>query len=258
MTHPMSENGDDTVWVSPDGVQRPLLIGRDQELARVKTILEQGRPAVVVVSAATGMGKTSLLREIHARASALGWHTAYGDSGSELSVVPTTTEDTFRQWVLTLLGSTTKESYFDSLTGQSQLDPPHSLVYHLRRRAPVLLVIDGYRPESTFAEWFTQSFIEDVKDAPEPVVVVVADQSGNVAELQSHANDVINLGLLDRQAVKRHFESVGRRIDPPMGAEELDTYVEAACKDPARLATLTRLLTLAKPAEGSTNPSASA
>ena len=258
MTHPMSENGDDTVRRHHDGIQRPLLIGRDQELARVETLFEQSRSAFVVVCAATGMGKTSLLREIQAQARARRWHTAYGDSDGELSVAPTTTEDSFRQRVLKLLANSTEESYFEAMPSQSRPDPLQRLIDQLRRRAPVLIVIDGYRPETPFTDWFMENFIEDVKHAPEPVVVVVADQSANVAELQSHADEVFNLGLLDLQTVKRHFESVGQRIDPSMGTAELDAYVEAACKDPAKLAILTRLLTLAQSAEDSTSPSASA
>jgi len=258
MTHPISDNGKDTDSVSPDSLQRPPLIGRDQELTRVETILEQGLPAVVVVSADTGMGKSSLLREIHARVTARGWRTTHGESGDNLSVEPTATEDTFRQLVLTLLDSSTEGSYFDSMTGRSRVAPAPSLVYQLSRRAPILLIIDGYRPDPPFARWFTESFIEDVKHAMEPIVIVVADQSANLAELERHADEVINLGPLDQQAVKRFLESASRRIDPPMQEEELDTYVEAARKDPVRLAILARLLTLAQQAEPGTDPPVSA
>jgi hypothetical protein len=237
--------------------ERPLLVGRDRELSQIEAILKHGRPALVVVSAATGMGKTSLLREVHERTIKQGWHTAYSDSEGGLSVVPTTTEETFRQRVLTLLDISTEESYFDTLTSQSQPSSLHSLPEHLRRWAPILLIIDGYRPAPDFANWFTTSFIENVTHAGAPLVVVVADQGGNVDGLLPFADKIITLGPLDPRSVKQHFESVGRQIAPPMKEAELDIYVKAACKDPARLVALTRVLMLAQPGEVSTPSSLS-
>jgi hypothetical protein len=142
-----------------------------------------------------------------------------------------------------------------AMASQSWLEPP--LSDQLTHRGRVLLLIDGYQPQPRFAYWFTNFFIEEVKRAKAPVVVVVADESRNLAELQAFADEVITLGPLDPQAVREYFESVGRQIAPPMEAAELDEYVNVACKEPAKLATLSRVLTLAQPDEASTRPSTS-
>jgi hypothetical protein len=233
--------------------ERPLLIGRDRELAQVDAILERRQPALVVVSAVTGMGKTSLLRVVEARAIEQGWHTAYRDGEGELSVVPATTEETFREQVLTLLGISTEENFVDTITDQPRLRALPTLAEQLRRRVPVLLIIDGYRTEPGFDDWFTKRFIEDIKRDEMPVIIVVADQAGNVDRLRPFADEVITLGPLDQQAVKQYFESIWQRIVPPMEAGELGVYVEAACEDPAKLAILTRVLALAQPGESSTS-----
>jgi hypothetical protein len=257
MTPSMSDDLKDTVRATPEiksvPTERLMLIGRDRELAQVGAILKLRRPALVVVSAVTGMGKTSLLRVIEARAIEQGWHTVYSDSEVELSVVPSTTEETFRSQVLTLLGASTEDSFVDTITDRSRSRSLHRLAKLLRHRAPVLLVIDGYRPEPGFANWFANHFIEDIKDGGSPVVIIVADQAGSVERLQSFADEIITLGPLDRQAVKEHFELVRQQITPPIMAAELDAYVEAACKDPVRLPILTRVLALAQPGEGTTD-----
>jgi hypothetical protein len=233
--------------------ERRMLIGRDRELAEVGAILEQRKPALVIVSAVTGMGKTRLLQMIAARAVEQGWHAAYSDSEGELSVVPATTEESFRDRLLELLDISTEDGVSDTTTGRSR--PLHLLAERLRRRAPALVVIDGYRPEPGFASWFVNRFIKDVRQAGTPVVVVVADQAGNVEGLRPSADKTLTLGPLDWQAIRDHFESVGQQIAPPMEPAELEVYVEAASKDPEKLDILTRVLTLAQPGEGRTGSS---
>src|SRR5215213_9619520 len=100
MTYSGNDDNNNTIWVASGVepshlVKRPLLIGRDKELAQVEAILKHRKSALVVVSAPAGMGKTSLLQEIRARAMEQGWHTTYSDSEGELSIVPRTTERIF-------------------------------------------------------------------------------------------------------------------------------------------------------------------
>jgi hypothetical protein len=236
---------------------RSLLVGRDRELDRIDEMLQRRRSALIVVSAVAGMGKTSLLRTVEARARGKGWRTAPGDGEVEHSILPTTTEETFRERVLTLLGISTEETFIAIKADPSRLSPFDPLVEQLRR-APILLLIDGYRPDPGFASWFTGRFIGDVRQAGASVVVIVAgDQFSNVEELRPFADETIVLGPLDRQAVEQHFRLVGQRVAPPMEAAELDVYVEASCKDPVKLASLTHALALAQPGEGSASPSVS-
>lgn len=247
-------NSDDTDPAASGVVERPLLIGRDKELAQVEAILEHHGPALVVVSAPTGAGKSSLLQEIYARATEQGWRAAYSDSEGPFSVAPSTTERTFGQRMLELLGVFTSEAFSPTMTSQVWADPLHSLLDQLDRREHVLLIIDGYEPEPRFAHWYTSSFIEGVRYAEAPVAVIVSDQSSNLAELRPIADEVIDLGPLDQQAVRQHLELIGRQIAPPMEASELDAYVKFACKDPGKLAFLKRVLTLAQPDKRSTSP----
>jgi len=167
--------------------------------------------------------------------------------------VPRTTERIFRQQVLTRLGIYTDAAFVPTMTSQTWLQPLHSLVDQLSRWECVLLIVDGYRPQPSFADWFTNSFIPEVKNAEVPVVILVADQSGKLAELRPFADEVVTLGPLDPQAVKQHFKSIGQQVAPPMKAAELDVYVKVASKDPAKLAILSRVLRLSQPGEGSTS-----
>jgi len=43
----MNEDGDNTLGAPAEVVQRPLLVGRDKELAQVEAILEHRRPALI-------------------------------------------------------------------------------------------------------------------------------------------------------------------------------------------------------------------
>lgn len=249
----MSDDHESAAWVTSEVessivVERPMLIGRDQELNRVDAILERHQPALVVMRAEIGMGRTSLLREIEGQAKdrEQRWRTARSNSQGALSVVPDTTEENFRQRVLELLQIHTKET-FDNRMGQSRSHPIHSLIEQLHLWAPALLLVDGYRPGLGFASWFTDSFINGIKQDKQPVVIVVADQPhSDVDGLLPSADEVVTLGPLDQGAVTRYFELVGQRITPPMETRELQVYVEAARNDPGILYALTHMLELAK------------
>ena len=106
----------------------------------------------------------------------------------------------------------------------------------------VLLLIDGYRPDSEFAEWFAGVLLRDVKRIGAPVVVVVADQTQNVQGLKPLADNVIPLGSLDRQDVWRRFEALGRELSPPIESSELDQYVKEALRRPQIIGPLRRVL----------------
>ena len=238
-----------------DVVERQLLIGRDRELAKIEGILKHRGPVLVVVSAPTGTGKSSLLREIQARANEHGWHTAYRNSEGHLCVTPSTTERIFGQWVLKLLGLSTDEALGPTTAGETWPNPLHSLLLSLGRQRGVLLIVDGYHPKPRFEYWFTSDFIGGIKQSKATVMVVVADQKDNLDKLRPFADEVISLGPLDRQAVRRHFESIAQQIAPPMKADELDAYVGVAREDPGKLAILSRVLKLAIPAARSMSTS---
>jgi hypothetical protein len=127
-----------------------------------------------------------------------------------------------------------------------QTRQPPSLVEQLRSLDQVLLLIDGYRPEPGFADWFEGQFIRGVKQARTSLVVVVADLPGMVEGLD--ADERIHLGPPDQQSIRRELEKIGRQITPPMEAAELDEYVKEVCEKPVRFDNLARLLRLAQSA----------
>ncbi len=237
----------------------PLLIGRNRELAEVDVVLQHRRPALLVVCSEARMDQTrmSLLQVIADRATEQGWRTV-GDvrSGIELSVVPTTSDEPFCTKVLRSLGIPTDqapepldksngEGFTEALTIDSGEYHFHQLMKELRRE-PTLLLIDGYRPGPVFAGWFLGRFIEGIKHLEAPVVVVVADRPDNVSVLESSADKLVPLGPPDLQALREHFESIGKRIEPRMKPSEVQYYVEAASKEPENLERLTRVLTWAR------------
>lgn len=263
-----------TDYTGPYGAAEQLpLTGRDEELARIDAILLRRRPALVIVTAAAESGKTSLLQMVAARSIERGWRAVSGDHEGMLYVSSTTTEESFCERVLTLLGVSPQSDVGTTARDRSGLNSPNSLMDLIRelgeaargrrghrsfellveqlRRTPVVILIDGYRPNPEFASWFAARFFEGIKDTRAPIVVVVADQLNNVGTLRPFADEVINLGPLSLQAVKKHFELLGRQMVPPPEEPELEVYAQAACEEPAILASLTRTLALARPTEGS-------
>lgn len=125
----------------------------------------------------------------------------------------------------------------------------HPLVEQLRHRAPVLLLIDGYRPEASFTGWFTRHFVTEIKKTEAPVVIIVADRPGNVAMLLPFADESISIGPLDPESLRQLLENIGQQLSPPLGEDELHTYLKEVCEKPEILGSLTRVLALARPAE---------
>jgi len=235
--------------------ERALFVGRKPELAQFNAIVKRRQPpALVVISAEAGMGKTSLLMEVQTGAVERGWTTAHIDGKGALCVTIDTTEDAFCARVRELLAIPDTSAgqgaaIAEQLSTQSRLRSLHPLVRELHHRAPILLLIDGYRPGAAFTNWFTDRFIRDIKQAKTRVVVVAADRPRDVAILSSSADGIISMGPLDPQAVRQHFELIGQRISPPMKAIELKTYVKAASQKPEILGNLTRVLQLVQTIE---------
>ena len=130
----------------------------------------------------------------------------------------------------------------------------HPLVEHLTAAAPVVLLVDGYRANKEFGQWFVDVFVQDVLRTSAPIVLVVADQSPNLTALKrvaaQSAGLAISLGPLSRRALRAHFQTVGRTLQPPMTAPERDHYVEASRDRPHLVRRFTHVLQLARVDEG--------
>jgi hypothetical protein len=222
------------------------LIGRDEELSRFAAILRRGGPALVLLSGDIGVGKSNLLLQLRAQVGAQpgGWTIIPSTASDELSVDASTTEPAFEQRIAPVTGA-------GQLITQSALAqrPAGLAVAYLRGRAPVLLVIDGYRPSGRFAGWFSERFVPDVRQAGANVVIVVSAAPREAAAVAPLADERIELHPLDPAVVRQHFTNIGLRLSPPMAAAELDEYVQAACQRSDLIRSLTRVLWLAQLAQ---------
>ena len=236
------------------------LFGRESELGQFDVILQRRQPALVLVTGQSGMGKSSLLKKFQSLAAAVGWKTVPTTAEQELSIDTGTTENSFSD-LMHRLSSTPDESFVRTASAQAHASAAdwdrsaepvstqsflHPSVEQLRSWAPVLLLIDTYRPDSEFASWFTDSFIRDIKRADASIVVVVAARPDYVAKVSPVADEVITLSPLDRSIVRQHFQAIGEHISPPMESAELDRYVEVIYSQPEMFNSLTRVLWLAQ------------
>ncbi len=245
------------------------LLGRDAELGRFADLLRGRTPALVVVRAATGMGKTSFLRATEQLAHREGWTTARADAKGELEVTPQTTRKEFTARLRTLLGLPSHQAlaagagdYERGTAGpdrssrirtqpnrrqQGFLDPLAEQLRDLRGR--VLLILDGYRPSEKFAAWFERTFLPDLERGEAQVITLLAEAPHALAleRLGFHVTAIIDLDALERAAVASYFRALGEHADPPLTPAEIETF--AACADqPPLVAALVRLLSLSVPA----------
>lgn len=245
-------------WV-PAGI---TLVGRDQELERLDAVLQRRRPAVVIVSAEAGIGKTTLLRAAALRAAEGGWATTHSEGEGELEVTQTTAYQDFSDRLSARLGISPDEPGLETPSAPEPLPamaaplsqraagkPFDPLVRRLHQHSPVLLLIDGFRPSARFSRWFHSVFVAQVAKTGAPIVVIIADRPREVEALEAAADLVLQLQPPDAAAVRRHFQALGERLAPPMGKTELEVYVQATRQKPEILDTLTRLLRLIQTAE---------
>jgi hypothetical protein len=231
----------------PD-VARSVFVGREREMAQFELVLARRKPVLVVVVGQTGMGKTSLLRAFQARAAESGWKTVPTDDRSELFVIPATTEQTFRKQLEDALGILANERYVATALSRAatELETFLEQVYRGSGRSPNLVLIDGYRPSDSFAEWFTEGFIKGIKSIEASVVVIVACVPEVLERLRSAADEIIQLGPLDQEAVRRELQSFANELNPPMNSEELEIYTTEASKQPELAGDLLHVLSLAR------------
>lgn len=229
-----------------------ILVGREPELARFKKILKDGQPLLAVITGAAGVGKSSLLRAFQIQAETAGWSTVPSVATSEiLRVTPETTQESFSNQVQKLIAVPSGKSFIEKSPGKSPIEalpnqqPLLSIVEQLRARAPLLLLIDGYEPEAEFIDWFQNLFMNDVKHAGASLIIVIAERSEGLTKISLSADELIALGMLEKQVIEQHLVIIGEQINPPIEKDELNVLVEAAYKNPELLSSLTRVLRLA-------------
>jgi hypothetical protein len=115
-------------------------------------------------------------------------------------------------------------------------------VADLARRAPVLVMLDDYRPSPPFARWFERRLALGLRSVDAAVVFVVATQTVG-PDLAGCADAVIELKPLSLEAVRGALLAIDPPLRVPLDAHELDAYSRHA-RSPGVLGSLIRVLTL--------------
>ena len=222
---------------------------RERELDALAAALAEDIAQLVVVAGGAGTGKTTLLRAAGARAIECGWATARGEPPRDLAVGPATTPADFaaRLEELLAVGVTPGGTDFGPRRAARDADPTARAVAACHSRGRTCVFVDGFRASDRFLAWFGDSFVESLRRSTPPVVVVVADRNALVVSLAPWTNRRIEVGPVDAEQIRAYFEALGRFVQPPLGDNELVSYVDAVVDRPALLSSLTRLLALAQP-----------
>ena len=249
-----------TTGADDGAVIAPAMPGIDlraAELERMLAILADRRPALVVLCGPSGSGKSTLLVDLGRRAVAHGWEVAGCGAGGPLTIGPRTREREVRDAVLMgtrdracdddhresrarTLATARRSGEFTIGLHAGTSDP---VVVELARRAPLLVLIDGYRPRPSLAAWFEHGFLSGVLACGEPVVVAVAQRPGD-SQLETLATDVVELGHISTDQARAVLGEIAPLLDPPLSARELEAYAQEA-RTPLLLSSLVRVLALA-------------
>ena len=232
--------------MSPYTDMSPTL--REAEHRALYEVLAARQPAVVLVCGSPGMGKTWLLRELRARTTSESWYVASDLDGGDLRIDPQTSPRDFRSGVLDAIKTEPGDDRSRIRRETAKADPPaHSrrldpFVEELARHAPVLIIIDDYRPGAAFARWFEGSFLPQARECAAAVVVVVAQPlgGGRLAGLATVPG--VELSGLAPDEIRWVLQRDTADVDPPLSGEELDVYAQEI-RNPQELGSLIRALT---------------
>jgi AAA ATPase domain len=244
------------------------VVGRDDQLRSFERVLESARPAFVLVTGHVGSGKSRLLREMRARARALGWRTVPPPDEPGLVVTRDATPQSFSRQVREMLADGADDPAIDAYPirdaralsrgiAASSLTPhppapvagdeiAAALIAAMRDACPALVGVDGFRPNAAFARWLSDQLLPAVKESGLPVIATLTMETEPPAEVLRHVDERFHLGRLDEAATERYFRRLGERLNPPMGEEELRAYVRAAAARPELVHSLRRVLALAE------------
>ena len=229
-----------------------LLLGRHAELDRILRRLDQRAPAFVLLTGETGAGKSSLLRAAASEAENKGWRTiGLNEGGFGLSVNPSMSEHLFVERVLELVrepaSAWQRTPDVEAHVAIASREPWRSEVLGLARElgehAPLVVVIDGFRPSEDFAAAFIR-LAGRVRQGRSPILLLVGARPVEAELISRTADDVIELGPLDEEPIRRYFEEL--ELVPELTRAEIDSYVEHAVKRPDSAVALARVLTLAE------------
>jgi AAA ATPase domain len=239
----------------------PTLIARETELARFDTLLSRGSPALVLVTGDAGTGKSVLVKAVLHRSAAAGWTTA-----GPLTVSPDTEDADFTAALRELLGisaetlpGSTVERPEEMLRARESargeepteariaVEDRSPLIIALRRRQPLLIAVDGYRPSPRFHKWLLDIFVHDLFVSAGSVVIVFAERPAAAALIRPRVDEEIRVDAVGRQLLHGQFAILGAALSPPAERPEIDAWVSAVGNDPELIGPLWRALAVAQP-----------
>ena len=146
-----------------------MLVGRDAELAILDKAIAAGQPMLILVTSEPKMGKSSLLWELRLRA-----------ESRHYRVIPEVAASEASQKVLSIDKETTEERFCQAMSMTPTTDSLDRVALKEEVSKPTLILIDGYRPQKQFEDWFTGKFIPMLKETRPPKIVIVAAYSSDV------------------------------------------------------------------------------
>lgn len=247
---------------------RESLVGRAAELTRIEERLAAAPRAVIVVTGAFGVGKTTLVRAVRESAAEAGWVLVPHDrdavviapDSTVLSAVAAISDD-FETSVQRRSGG---QSFAKPANGEYPVDDRHdaavgSLLTGARlasqgsaagdevtrpgtsRPVRILITVDVQAPAPEVRDWLAGGGpSRSLGGQVAPAVILTSDRPEDQASLAAAADLVIALGPLDRSAVLDRLE----RMHPGLPAPELAAYADAISRDPTLLDSFLRLLPL--------------
>jgi hypothetical protein len=246
------------------------LIGRERELETLSDVIAARQPALVVISGAVRMGKSSLLGAMRQRAGDDGWR-LLPEADQVLEVDERTSVASLQGALRSMVAYADRETERKPFTvppalatGDETSQPPLAavssllagtrltpaswrfravggLIDPLRRLAPVMIALDVRTPDRAVSSWLTAKFWPAIRaaDVTAVIVVVVVDREDE-RTLTRAATTRMRLGPLEAGAVRSYLETITSALSP----SELAGYAEAIRHDPGLLSSFSRVLPL--------------
>jgi hypothetical protein len=216
------------------------LIGRDHELASVADYLQRRTPGVIVIEGGAGLGRHALVAAACEQTPP--W-SLVPDRGSRLYVEPRTTIEGFTRRLCAALGD--PRAIGPAGSGHAGSPSDVTLATHaLQRIAPVVVVLDRYRPRRPVDRWFADTLLPRLQADDVAVMLAVLDPPARPSRLLDAADLRLEIGELPAGAVRSELERALVDARPPVTPAELERYVSTVARRPRVLAPLVRLLTL--------------
>jgi hypothetical protein len=208
-----------------------MLVGRDKELSTFDRVIAAGKSALIIVTSDPNMGKSSLLGAFGQRAKQRDYivfpeaTTPEGFSTS-ISIDRKITKEEFRQAISLPLTA-------GAITNTD--------LYEVNSKS-ALILIDGYRPQQEFEDWFINEFILQSAAATPPRIVVVAAAASDVERLKPYATKEMLLKPIARRAIVTYLHTLNDTLQDKMQEKEIRVYAGALCQKPSLIEALGRLL----------------